>query len=205
VVRSGVPSVVFAVTGAQHSPRVRITPPRGATIEDSGAVTQGASGGVVILHGDGGTATDKTGKLRVLPDSKTTYVVVPKPAGARRVVAVVEQNGLPRVTKDVASFDAPGPIVPERPRLRVKVVRGALVTQWAPVAAAGSYRVDVTLGDGRHIVRQVSRHVHRVEVGHYRRAAGVVVSVAAVSAAGHSGESARRTIAAVVHTKPLKL
>ncbi len=83
------------------------------------------------------------------------------PGGARRIVALVEQDGLPRERITVARFTAPRWAKPGAPRA-VKVAvpglasasavkpRGATIT-WRPATGAKRYGVRVALEDGRRL------------------------------------------------------
>jgi hypothetical protein len=72
--------------------------------------------------------------------------------GKRRIVAHVEQNGLPRTELDVASFRAAAPRTLKAPR-GVKLVRRGerLTATWKRVAGAVGYSVDVETADHRAI------------------------------------------------------
>ena len=54
------------------------------------------------------------------------------PAGKRKIVAMVEQNGLPRTNLTVGAYHAPGPLQPARPQhLRVKRHGSHLTVSWS--------------------------------------------------------------------------
>ena len=72
------------------------------------------------------TTAKATGKIRFTP--------LTGPAGRRRIVAIVEQNGLPRATITVASFRAPGPPRP------AKVTHLKLTRRACPCGSAGRSR-----------------------------------------------------------------
>jgi hypothetical protein len=88
-----------------------------------------------------GTAHGKHGTLRFRPAFGR--------AGTRRIVAYVEQRGLPRTTLDVARYVAPKPAVPRAPRRIALRRRGErLAIGWSPVAGASGYAVGVWTGSG---------------------------------------------------------
>lgn len=88
-----------------------------------------------------GTARGTRGALRFTPAEG--------PAGARRIYAVMESRGLPRGTRAVARYRAPGPLRPGRVRPRVRRRGDALVVSWRRVAGARRYVVGLQTGDGR--------------------------------------------------------
>ncbi|HEX6024730.1 MAG TPA: hypothetical protein VFZ00_22255 [Solirubrobacter sp.] len=89
-----------------------------------------------------GTARGSHGTLRFRPAFGR--------ARTRRIVAHVEQRGLPRATLDVARYVAPKPAVPRAPRRVTLRRRGErLAIGWSPVAGASGYAVGVRTGDGR--------------------------------------------------------
>jgi hypothetical protein len=100
-------------------------------------------------------------------------------AGTRRIVAEIEQDGVPRTTLDVARYAAPKPGMPRAPK-RVRVVRRGekLAVGWSRVAGAYGYAVTVFTGDGREIGFDVGagkpRHVVVRHMGVSRRTRVVV-------------------------------
>lgn len=72
------------------------------------------------------------------------------PGGTRKIVAVVERDGLPLTQKTVATFTAPKQQRPATPR-RLRMVRFAkwVVAAWDKDASADRYSVAVTTGSGQ--------------------------------------------------------
>lgn len=72
------------------------------------------------------------------------------PAGRRSIVARVTQDGLPRKSIVLASYIAPGPDVPGKPRgVKLRAAGGSAVrATWRAVPRAASYRVTFRLKDG---------------------------------------------------------
>ena len=86
------------------------------------------------------------------------------PGGNRRIVAQAEQQGLPVLQKNVASYRAPGPIVPARVRgLKVRRRGSALVASWRRASGAQRYLVRLDVSDGRHLLRLVRGRSVRLE------------------------------------------
>lgn len=72
--------------------------------------------------------------------------------GKRRIVAMVEQRGMPRAELNVASYVAPAPRTLRAPKRITLARRGERLTAtWPAVAGAVRYVVDVATGDGRAI------------------------------------------------------
>ena len=93
----------------------------------------GAGGAQRII----GTAQRARGTLAFTPTEG--------PGGRRKIVARVLENRLPRASLNVASYLAPAPVRPARPRrLTLRRVGGTLVAAWAPARGASSYEVTFT-------------------------------------------------------------
>ena len=74
------------------------------------------------------------------------------PKGKRRIVAAIDSFGLPRDRLNVASYRAPGPIKPGRPRgLRVRRKGSKLVAKWRRAKGAKRYLAAIRLKDGRRL------------------------------------------------------
>lgn len=136
-----------------------------------------------------GTARAATGRL--------PFRTADGPAGARTVVAVVENEGTVRKEITVARFRAPRPTTPARPRgLRVTRVRGGLALRWKRVPGARRYVVGVDVSDGRRLAltaRKASLRIPRVAATTTAR-----VRVAALTAANTVGKRATARV------KPLR-
>jgi hypothetical protein len=110
--------------------------------------------------------------------------------GRRAIVAMAEQNGLPRLLRNVASYRAPGPIRRKRVRgLRVRRSGRTAGIRWRRSSGAAAYVVRITVSDGRKLLRVVTGR--RVRVGGIARGETVRVSVAGRSAHARSGKAAR--------------
>jgi hypothetical protein len=108
----------------------------------------------------------------------------------RRIVALVEQGGVPQDVRTVARFRA-STRRPGRPR-RVHVRRrkhGAAVT-WRRAAGASRYRVMVRISDGRRLLF-MPRRGHRVVVHGVARRVRVVATVRGVDGIGRAGRPRR--------------
>jgi hypothetical protein len=111
------------------------------------------------------------------------------PAGKRTIVALVEQDGLPRLRRDVAHYRAPGPIRPSRVhRLRLRRTKGGFKASWKKSAGASAYAVRIKVSDGRKLLKLVD--ATRLKVGHIGRSDQVQVSVTGRSDAGRAGRPA---------------
>jgi hypothetical protein len=87
-----------------------------------------------------------TGTVRFAPG--------PGPAGTRRIVAVVQRDGVPRAQLDVASYKAPGPVTPARTqRVALKRTATSATATWPTAAHAARWKVVVAVSDGRRFTR----------------------------------------------------
>ena len=93
-----------------------------------------------------GTTSKARGTLRFRP--------APGPGGRRRIVAIVEQGGIPYAKLTVARYRAPSMRRPGRPRRVGLKRRGSkLLVGWSRVKGARGYRVRVALPrDGRRLL-----------------------------------------------------
>jgi hypothetical protein len=141
-----------------------------------------------VAHPLGSVPASGRGSLRFRP--------APGRPGTRRIVALVTRDGLPAGRRVVARFRAGKPVVLGAPRrLRVTRAKTTLRARWARVAGARSYRVTVTLGSGRKLVRTVRGSRLAVARNTKYRTAKVVVR--AVGADGRTGRAATRRAAAL--------
>lgn len=129
-----------------------------------------------------GIAAGARGTLRFTPAAGGS--------GKRRIVAVVEQDGLPREELAVAQYKAAIPRRLPRPR-RISVRRrGARVlVSWAAVPTASRYRVLVREADGRVRMFVADRRRRKVAVRGVGKRERARISVAALNAAGEPGST----------------
>ena len=118
-----------------------------------------------------GTARGKRGSFAFTPKFGR--------GGKRKIVAIVEQRGMPRAELDVASFVAPAPRTLRAPRAVKLMRRGERLTvSWTRVTGAVRYIVDVQTGDGRAIHYEIK--ARRVVVKRMLGDAASTVTVRAV-------------------------
>ncbi len=116
------------------------------------------------------------------------------PVGKRTIVALVEQNGLPRTTLTVGSYRAPGMAKPGRPRaLRIRRSGARLVVSWRPRPAGFRHAVYLELSDGRRLVRVVGAKRRSVMVKAATNVAAKV-KVFGLTAGNGKGPAARASI-----------
>lgn len=132
-----------------------------------------------------GTTTRRRGEIR--------FRAADGPAGKRGVFALIEQDGLPRLQKKVATYRAPGPVRPPRPKgLRAKRnKRSTLTIRWRKSPGAKDYLVRVQVADGRRL--QVLTRKTKLKVGRIGRREKVRIKVTGRSKAGRTGKPARLT------------
>ena len=118
------------------------------------------------------------------------------PGGPRRIVAIVDQDDVPRARLIVGRYTAPAPARLRPPRRVIPRRRGTrLDIRWNPVAGARSYEVKVTLPrDGRRLLFVTPRNMRRVTVGNVEPSDNVTVLVAAVGGNARPGASAKITV-----------
>jgi hypothetical protein len=77
-------------------------------------------------------------------------------AGVRHILALVSEQGVPRMRLDVARYIAPGPLRPGRPSgLKIARHGHSFVVSFRAAPNAAYYLVRVTASDGRHLVQLV--------------------------------------------------
>jgi hypothetical protein len=131
------------------------------------------------------TAADRHGSARFRPADG--------PAGRRRIVALVEQDGHPRTTLNVTSYRAPGMPRPHRPRrLRITRHRSGATIRWR-VRDGRPFRhaVYLRLGDGRRLLRVLPARRRSVTVRGIPRRLTVRATVIGLTAANGKGPAAR--------------
>lgn len=104
------------------------------------------------------------------------------PAGKRRIVALVEQDGAPRESRDVATFRAAAPAPAARPAgVRVnrssKRATSTLVVTWKSATRAQRYGIRVELADGRVYAFARGARERRVELPGIARSTAAAVRV----------------------------
>ena len=115
------------------------------------------------------------------------------PGGRRSIVATVESSGTPRASLPVASFTAPPPRPPAKPRkLRVKRRGGAVAIRWKRAARATRYLVSVRTADGLALQRP-ARGTQALVRGIGRRTRATV-TVAGLKGDGTQGAEAKATV-----------
>ncbi len=142
-------------------------------------------GQVVTFREDGPTGKQLLGRARGRR-GKLHFDTAAGNAERRTIVAVVEQDGLPREELEVARFRAPATQRAGRiARTRVRR-RGTKVTlRWLPSSGATSYRVRARLSDGRVILRETRRR-RLILKGVAKRTTGSF-RVAGINAVGEPG------------------
>ena len=124
---------------------------------------------------------------------KVTFRPVESRQRRRRIVALVEQNGLPRARLDLARYTAPKPRRAAKPRkLRVRRKGAKLVAKWRKVRGASGYKVRIVLPkDGRRIVRHLKPKRHRISLGGIEANDRGSISVQAVGRDARPGRAAK--------------
>ena len=133
------------------------------------------------------STTAKNGSVR--------FKLADGPGGRRQIVALVEQNRTPRATLTVASFRAPGPKKPGRPRsLHVKRRRSRLIVSWRPNPPGFRHAVYLVLSNKRRIVQIVPARRHSFTLKGVSKRVGAKVLVVGLTAGNGKGPAARAAI-----------
>ena len=132
-----------------------------------------------VLHSIG-TARGDRGKVSFAPADG--------PAGTRRIVALITQDGLPRPRVVLASYRAPGPLRAGRvPKLRVSIRGHTLRISFGPASNAASYRIRISSTDGKHRLLLASATHRLVSLSGLGPGAAATATVTAIAADGGSG------------------
>jgi hypothetical protein len=136
-----------------------------------------------------GSATKPRGKVR--------FTIADAKGGRRRILAMVQKDGIETGRRTVGSYRAPGPIRPGKARrLRAARKANAVVVSWRP--ARGVERWSVTLR-GRHgtsVGRFVTRKTRRLRFARIRRDERLTVTVVGVSKKLRRGPAAKTKLRA---------
>jgi hypothetical protein len=112
------------------------------------------------------------------------------PAGIRSVIALVDENGIPRARIIVAHYRAPRPMKPATPTGLTLTRRGtSLLVSWHRVAGATRYTVYARISDGPRILRLLTATRLRITAVAKTRRATVVVT--AFHNAHHGGSATK--------------
>jgi hypothetical protein len=86
------------------------------------------------------------------------FTIADGPAGRRKVVALIANDtGVATTKRTIATFIAPGPVRPGRPRVKVRRSGTKLVVSWPRLHGSTRYRELVKLSDGR-MLQFVGKH-----------------------------------------------
>ena len=144
--------------------------------------------------GELGVAKGAAGTLRFAPSDGAP--------GRRQVVALVEQNGLPRTEIVVGSYVAPANRRAGRPgHVRVRRAGSGLKVTWRTAARADAYLLRISLKDGRRQQRVVSRRARAASFPGVSKALAGKVTVAGLRLGPRPGPSASARVKAVKKKK----
>jgi hypothetical protein len=127
---------------------------------------------------------------------QTSFRPADGPGGRRRIVALVEQNGLPRSRIAAGSYRAPPPLRPGRPQHARIARRGTgLVVSWRAPTPGFRHAVYLRLSDGQRLVRIAGAHRRSVKVSGVEPGYSAVATISGLTHANGSGPSTRTAIA----------
>lgn len=141
--------------------------------------------------------TRALGRARRAGNGTLRFATGDLPGGRRTVIALLAQDGVPRVRRTVASYVAPPPPRPARVRgVRIGRAGGGIVVRWARADGAAAYLVRVTTGDGRRLARIVGPRTRSLRVARVARRYGATAVVAGRTRTARSGPPGRARLAA---------
>ena len=122
---------------------------------------------------------------------RVRFTPAPGNARARRIVATVEQSGMPRESVTVARYTAPAWKKPAKPgKLRARRSGSNLIVTWRAAAGAARYAVYVTAADGERELFIASARKRRLKVRGIARDDRAVVKLQGLRADGVPGKAA---------------
>ncbi len=117
------------------------------------------------------------------------------PAGRRKIVAMVQQGGRPRVNLTAGSYRAPGMLKPGKPRkLELKRKRSRLVVSWRPKPRGFRHALHFKLSDGRRLVRIVGANRRSYTLKGVPRRVRATVTVTGLTRLNSKGPKARASV-----------
>jgi hypothetical protein len=116
-------------------------------------------------------------------------------AGKRRIVALVEQDGVPRTTLNVGSYRAPAAPRPARPK-RVRIARrgSRIRVSWRAPRPGFRHAVRLSIDDGRQFVRIAPAGKRSIKVGGVDPGYSVTAKVIGLTSANGRGPGAHAAI-----------
>ncbi|MDQ8043581.1 MAG: hypothetical protein REI11_03185 [Patulibacter sp.] len=125
--------------------------------------------------------------------------------GRRQIVAVVNQGALPRTQFTVASYTAPARRLPSKIRsVTVKRTKTSLSVKWGTSANADTYRVTVTVSDGRVLMFNLPSKTRSLTVPDLISADSAKVKVGGVTDQLRTGPTTPASLKAVPAKKTKK-
>jgi hypothetical protein len=122
------------------------------------------------------------------------------PAGRRKVVALITDNGLPTPAKTLGSFVAPKPPHPGRAKgLKVRVGARAFSFTFKPPTNAAHTLLKIVATDGRHLQQLVAPGTRRGSVPVVGFNDGVTVTVIGLGVDGSHGPAVKASARKLVH------
>ena len=125
------------------------------------------------------------------------------PAGKRKIVALIEQNGRPRTSLSAGAYQAPGPPHPVRPqRLRLARHGNKLSVSWNAPRQGFRHAAYLRRSDGVRLLRIAAADRGSVTFPAIRRGYGATVTVTGLGDANGRGPSAMARIAGAPPRRP---
>lgn len=126
---------------------------------------------------------------------RLTYTIADARGGRRRVLAMVQKDGLETGRRTIGIYRAPGPVRPGKPRrLGVKRRGNAVAVRWRPASGAQRYAVTLRGRHGTSVGRLVGRRGRRVRFVRIRRDERLTVRVVGISKKLRRGPVVKRVV-----------
>ena len=134
-----------------------------------------------------GTTTKKKGKLE--------YTIADARGGPRKVLAMVQKDGLQTDRKTIGSYKAPPPVRPGKVRrLRAKRKGKNVIVSWRGARGAQRYSITIHGRHGTSLGRLAGRKARKVKFAHVRRDERLKVAAFGVSKKLRRGPVARKNV-----------
>ena len=125
------------------------------------------------------------------------FTIADARGGRRRVLAMVQKDGLETGRRTIGSYRAPGPVRPGKVRrLRAQRRGNGVVVRWRPARGAQRYAITVRGRHGTALGRFVGRRARRVRFVRVRRDERLTVTAVGVSKKLRRGPVARKKLRA---------
>jgi hypothetical protein len=146
-----------------------------------------------VEAGDRGGQTLRA--VRIGGSGAVSFVPAPARGSRRTILAIVEQNGMPRARLTVASFSAGSPHVGPVPGLRVRRAGRTAIVTWRGAFYATGYDIVATFTTGTRELLSTGGAARRIVVRGLAPSAGLTVAVMGIHRGGLRGRPSSARLA----------